>query len=490
MRSRWLPVTIGILSCVLAACSGDDDGGHTQQTLAEPPEFVSRDGALHGTLTVAQNTINVAGQSVMASVYNDLFVPPTLRVRPGDTIFLTLRNRIAQQTNLHYHGMNVSPLDNSDNVFIHVNPTDDFDYQVKIPTDHPMGLFYYHAHMHGLTEFQIGSGMSGGLVVDGILDSFPQLRDVTRRVMLLKDIQIRNGRVPDPPDSGEATMRTLNGQVNPLINIRPGETQLWSIGNIGADIYYHLSMDGLVFYEIARDGNPHTKVVARTELFLPTSSRVDVLVQGPSEGRYALNTMAIDMGPQGDMYPEVTLGTLVSSGAAEAPVVLPTDFLPVENLRGKPIAMRRTFTFFEDDSGDQFFINGQQFNPDVVNTRVTLGDIEEWTINNCSGENHVFHIHQLDFQVIEINGVEQPFIGRQDTVNLDYRDTDGPEDCPTDSDPHGRVKVLIPFTNPVILGKFVYHCHIGEHEDNGMMQVIEVVDDSGGPLEGPGHGHH
>ena len=73
------------------------------------------------------------------------------------------------------------------------------------------------------------------------------------------------------------------------------------------------------------------------------------------------------------------------------------------------------------------------------------------------------------------NGVPQPYVGRQDTVNLDYRDTDGPEDCPTDEDPRGRVKVLIPFTEETNVGKFVYHCHIGEHEDNGMMQVIEVV---------------
>jgi FtsP/CotA-like multicopper oxidase with cupredoxin domain len=92
---------------------------------------------------------------------------------------------------------------------------------------------------------------------------------------------------------------------------------------------------------------------------------------------------------------------------------------------------------------------------------VKLGSLEEWTIRNISGELHVFHIHQLDFQVTEVNGVKQAFIGYQDTVNVPYQ---------------GRVKILIPFTNPVIVGKFVYHCHILEHEDKGMMAVIQVRD--------------
>ncbi|MGH3583250.1 MAG: multicopper oxidase family protein, partial [Mycobacterium sp.] len=400
---------------------------------------------------------------------------------------LALRNRIAQPTNLHYHGMNVSPLGNSDNVFVHVGPGEDFDYEIAIPPDHPVGMFYYHAHQHGLTEFQIGSGLSGGLIVEGLLEPFPELRDLRQHVMLLKDIQIEDGMVADPPDSSMPTMRTLNGQVNPTIAMRPGETQLWRIGNVGADIYYHLQLEGHTFYEVARDGNRHDKIVPRDEILLPTSSRVEVLVQAGPAGHYALKTLAINMGPMGDMYPEVTLATMVAQGAAQQPIVLPSSLLPVDDLRGQPVQQQRSYRFSENMDGDQFYINGKQFDPNRVDTVVQLGDLEEWTLDNCSGENHVFHIHQLDFQVVEVNGVPQPFVGRQDTVNLDFRNTDGAEDCPTDADPHGRVKVLVPFTNPVILGKFVYHCHIGEHEDNGMMQVIEVVD--GPPFPGGSHGH-
>ena len=86
---------------------------------------------------------------------------------------------------------------------------------------------------------------------------------------------------------------------------------------------------------------------------------------------------------------------------------------------------------------------------------------------HATQELHVFHIHQTDFQVTERNGVPQPFVGHQDNVNVDF--------APTATSPPGQVKVLIDFRDPIIVGKFVYHCHILEHEDGGMMAVAEVV---------------
>src|SRR3972149_1470821 len=385
------------------ACN--NEGGGMGETFRNPPEISSSNGVLHATFRLDFSKIKVAGQKVTTRIYNGRFVPPTLRVRPGDVIRVKLRNFIDEMTNIHYHGMNVSPLGNSDNIFNMIVPTQTFDYEVQIPENHPEGLFYYHSHAMGLSEFQVFSGESGGLIVEGILDPFPQLRGIKERVMLLKDIQI-----------------------NP-------------------------------------DGT-----VPREEIFLPTSSRVEVLIQGGPKGVYEFRTLPINMGPQGDQYPEVTLATLISEGLQEEPVDLPTksEFPQIENLCDKPIdpENKKFFVFSENADGTTFFINGQQFDPNVINTMVELGDIQEWTIQNTSEEFHVFHIHQLDFQVCEENGVKQEFVGRQDTVNLPFATNGVP----------GEVKIVIPFTDPVILGKFVYHCHIMAHEDNGMMAVIEVCD--------------
>ena len=119
----------------------------------------------------------------------------------------------------------------------------------------------------------------------------------------------------------------------------------------------------------------------------------------------------------------------------------------------------------ENPDTGQFYINAQQFDANRIDAQVTLGTVEEWTIQNIANEQHVFHIHQLDFQVTEINGHAVPFVGHQDIVNL-----------PVGS----AVKILIPFTNPVIVGKFVFHCHIVSHEDAGMMATVEVVEPKAG----------
>ena len=153
------------------------------------------------------------------------------------------------------------------------------------------------------------------------------------------------------------------------------------------------------------------------------------------------------------------LATVRVEGAAVPPLALPKKLLPVADLRRR-ITDRRTIVFSESADGDTFFVDGRTFDPNRTDTRVKLGAIEEWTIRNKSGELHDFHIHQTHFQVTEVNHVRQRFDGYQDIVNVPV---------------HGEVKVVIPFTDPGIVGRFVYHCHLLSHEDKGMMATIEVM---------------
>jgi FtsP/CotA-like multicopper oxidase with cupredoxin domain len=468
-----LPVLL-ILGLMGMTCSNNGSGG--REMFRNPPEISSRNGVLHANFDVRFSKFKIGDKKVTSSVYNGSFIPPTLRVNPGDLIRLNLKNNIDQMTNLHYHGMNVTPISPSDDIFIMVTPTGEFEYEVPIPDGHSPGTYYYHAHAFGLTEYQIMSGLSGALIVEGELDPFPQLQGIPELIMDLKDIQIdSDGRVPMDIDPSGPTNITLNGQVNPVIKIRPGETQLWRIANIGADHYYPLQLEGLTMYEIARDGNLHNQIVEippGETLLLPVSSRVDVLVQGGPKGEYEFIDLPFNTGPQGDTYDGATLATLVSEGPSQEPIDLSTLVFPqLENLCDQPIPQnqKRTIVFSETADGDTFFINGKVFNPDIVDTTVKIGTLEEWTIQNTSQELHVFHIHQTDFQVCEVNGVKKPFIGYQDTVNLPYMGEDPNKQGP------GEVKIVINFRNPIIEGKFVYHCHIAEHEDNGMMAVIEAV---------------
>ncbi|HKH02343.1 MAG TPA: multicopper oxidase family protein [Bradyrhizobium sp.] len=431
-------------------------GPAASETFINPPEIVSSGGVLSATLTAKKARVRIGNKDVMARGYNGLYIPPTLRARPGDKIKLKLVNTLDAPTNLHYHGLEVSPLGRSDNVFIHLGTSEAFDYEIAIPRDQGPGLYWYHPHAHGLAESQVAGGMSGGLIIEGILDPFPELKGISERIMLLKDSEIDGDQIGQKADPAKST-RTLNGLVNPTVKIHPGETQFWRIGNIGANAYYRLQLEGHKFYQIAQDGNRLNQIVELKEVLLPPGSRVEVLVRGGAPGTYKFRSLAFKTGPQGDQNPEVTLATLISEGPAQPPVPLPSKLPPVADLRKQPVAHRREVVFTEGPG--KFFINGKQFDMDRVDTTVNLGDVEEWTIRNEADELHTFHIHQVDFQVVEVNGQKTPFMGVQDNVNVPVR---------------GVVKILVPFTDPLIVGKFVYHCHILSHEDKGMMAVIEV----------------
>lgn len=478
---------IAVLLWSVAAMAQSSD---SRPEYKDPPSLRSENGVLSVDMVVEMTKIEVGGKEVETLLYNGLFAPPTFHVRPGDKLEINLENRFDGGTNLHYHGTNVSPEQPQDNVYIDIEPGKNFQYTVNFPEDHPQGLFYYHPHYHSSTEYQIGSGLSGLLSVDGVLDPWPELQDITVRHIILRDIQIDNGKVPNPPDPGNPTMRLVNGLLNPTIPIKPGEVQLWRVGNIGADVFYDLEIEGHKMYEIARDGIRKNQAVEVDNILMPTSSRAEFLVVGGEPGEYIFRTREINMGPAGDPHPRTTLATLVSSGAAAGGPGLPETFPQIRDLREVDIACGRTYDMSETPDGSQFCINNVGTNMNVINTRVRIGNVEEWTINNCAAENHSFHHHQLQFQVVKVNGEDVPFTGWQDTVVVPYRaataefpdrckcNADGSEctdcTCPTAEDPYGQVVVRIPYTNPIIEGKAVYHCHIGEHEDAGMMQTIEM----------------
>jgi suppressor of ftsI len=454
--SAWLAAAV----VVLAGWSGNHVLFRGPVAFGEPPSVSSRAGLLAVTLTAQRSMVEIAGQKATAEVYNGSYTPPTLRVRPGDVIRLRLVNALNQPTNLHTHGLRVSPSGNSDNVFLTVPPGQAQDFEFRIPANHPSGLFWYHPHTHGLSNEQVRNGMSGALIVEGLLDSFPPLRGIRERVLLLKDMQLEDGKVANR-GIGDQTIRTVNGLVNPTMALRPGETELWRIGNVGANLYYRLQLDGHRLYQVARDGNRLARVVPTDEIVLPPGGRIEVLVQPHQPGEYTLRTLAMDTGPGGNQYPGTELATMQVAGDALPPRTLPRTLLPVQDLRGA-VTGRRTIVLSEGEvrGADVFYINGKSFDPARVDTRVRLGAVEEWTIQNESDELHDFHIHQGGFQLVQVNGVPQPLDGYYDTINVPVR---------------GEIKIIVPFTDSTDVGKFVYHCHLLSHEDKGMMATIEVT---------------
>jgi FtsP/CotA-like multicopper oxidase with cupredoxin domain len=433
------------------------------QPFAEPPVLASRGGVLRIDLRVSATTYAVAGTPIRGQAYDGTFIGPTLRVRPDDTISMRFHNQLSEPTNIHFHGFHASPSGISDNVLRIIPAHRTVPVRVRIPQDMAPGTYWYHSHEHGISEDQVMDGLSGVIVVAGEKRYLPPaLRGITEHVLALKDLQVKDGvALRRNIDSNKPTTRTVNGQVDPVLPVRPGETQLWRLANISADIWYRLRADGLRFTIIGQDANPMERVLTRRALLLPPGKRYDVLVQGPPAGSYRLRTLRYSTGPEGDTYPTRQLATIVSSGTMTAPATLPTSQRLPALLRprfaSQHVDRRRRIVFSESANGNSFFINGTQFKHDVVNQYVRLGDLEEWTIINTSKEQHPFHIHVNDFQVMSINGHRVRAPSPQDTVPLPV---------------HGRVVIRLRFTD--FTGRFVFHCHILNHEDGGMMQIVEV----------------
>ena len=442
-------------------CSPRQDRG---QQFTNPVILSSRDGQLHVDLVAADAAYAIDGHQFQGMLYNGQYVPPLWRVRAGDILTVTLHNQLAEETNLHFHGLCVSPLNNGDNVFLHINPGQKFTYQVAIPEKH-VGLFWYHPHAHGNVDRQIIGGLSGGIVVEGSERLYPFLKGLTERVLLLKHHPI--GRA----DYEELV--TVNGIVAPIISIRPGEAQFWQVGNIGADRFLRLKIDGMPFYLIGRDGYFVPRPIRMDEVILGPGQRFSAIVVGGQAGEHAFKSVGFKFDEHQPPLPEVDLGTVVSNGPAADVVAAEREVstqrvnqpLYVDIVRSSPVARRRTFTFSVNPRKTSFFINDQVFDENRTDVTVKLGDIEEWTILNKDSQYHDFHIHQIGFLVTEVNGAPTDFDGLRDTFSVP----------PARNGKPGEAKLIIPFTNPQIVGRFVFHCHVVKHEDKGMMMTVEVL---------------
>ena len=436
-----------------------------RRPLLQPQEIRSESGVLRAAIAAATGQVRLGDVVFDGSLYNGSYLPPLLRARLGDTMRITFRNDLPDPSNLHFHGMAVSPQGNSDNVFVHVHPGHQFDYEVHIPArgrQRP-GLFWYHPHAHGVVAKQILGGMSGGLVVDGFEALFPIVRGLPERFFLFKHAE----------PGGDREIISINGQLNPEVQVQPGELQFWRIANIGATLFIKFKIEDMPLYVMAIDGHPRSRPDRTTEFFIGPGQRIDAIAIGPHPGAYAMHTISFQNRAWKAPDPPQQLATIVSGGSGTPARHAEADVLNqrvasarwFDEVRSAPVARRRTLVYSRTPDRRAFMIDGRVMDENRIDQTVKLGDTEEWTIINTDQQYHSFHIHQTGFLVSEVNGVRQNDDSLRDTFSMFPATDRGPS----------VLKVVIPFTDTVIVGRFVYHCHAVDHEDKGMMGVVEVV---------------
>jgi FtsP/CotA-like multicopper oxidase with cupredoxin domain len=484
------------------------------ERFAEPALVTGVDGVVDVTLRVVEVpvTIREATQTrtELARTYNGQVPGPTISVYPGDYLKLHLYNDLPKNTdpacmgghpmntphcfnttNLHTHGLHVSPKVPSDNVFLEIPPLAEdpvrgkFDFCFALPVSHKPGTHWYHAHKHGSTAIQLVNGMAGALIVKDLPGQEPMagIKDVVFVIhetvgnAAVDVYQCQNG-------CGTKSSYLVNGLYKPTINIRPGEIQRWRFINATAT---PRGITNLTFTTaqqlIAVDGIYLPTPRKVTNFPLAPGNRQDYLVQFNTAGTTTVTKASIPF--PGCTIPEQVLMNVNVAGPAMS-MTLPTENPPLPTYLQKTLSAAsvqpeavsvtpdQTVVFSvanQQDCAGKFLINGQPFGPTAPPITVPLGATQIWEVQNSSNAPHPFHIHVNPFVVIEKNGTavppEQQFF--QDTVLI----------RPQQNGVNGSVKFITAFDN--FDGEFVIHCHILIHEDWGMMRKVVVQ----GPGVGP-----
>jgi suppressor of ftsI len=463
------------------------------------PSVVSNPPSVRSPLVL--KAINDPQTGKAAFSFDGREVPPVIRTRPGEDIRLTYVNEMSthsqedcvdapcmNMTNLHFHGLHVSPNAPQDDVItMMAMPGQSLHYVVNIPLDQPPGLYWYHTHPHGESYRQDLDGMSGAIVIDGMERYVPEVRHIREQILVLRD-QVAEGNDPAASElrrrveipatrCGASTEQpervfTVNGTVRPQIAIAPGEHQFWRILNASPDRYVDLKVDTEQLEIVALDGmplafhDPKRRVEFADHILVPPAGRVEAIVTGPKPGAHAsLRTLCFDTGPDGDPNPAMVLadivdapqpthGTLPDSVAPRLPVYKPVSRKLVTKIENSPSDFVVTFT--EDKKG--FYINGKKYGPlDPPMISVPIGAFHHWRVVNDTHEVHPFHIHQVHFLAYAQNGQHLKRPEWLDTVNVPVE---------------GNVDLMMDFTDPIIRGVSLFHCHLLSHEDKGMMAKI------------------
>jgi FtsP/CotA-like multicopper oxidase with cupredoxin domain len=445
--------------------------------------------------------------------YPAQFPAPTLQVQPGDTVNLTWHNRLgdapgpvlpqgALPTNLHTHGLIVSPLDEGDNAYRTILPNETYRSRVVIPSDHQPGVDWYHAHRHGYAADQVYGGLAGTLQIGDPLDPWPQYKGkYAERVfaltlgMMATDPKTGDRVLKDPNPGNNANLepygttwrKYVNGQFNPTLTIRPGETQIWSFVGMERNGDFNLGItDGngenpwqaTIF---SYDGNTNNVFPRETTLAPPVpfvfngptvledGARITMAVTAPAKPGtyYIVDNMHQRLKPMPQFWALATINVTGTPATEPTPNLTPNG--PVPDLYTVTPDQHRTFDWriVDDAQGRASFpINGYLF-PDSPLVPIQVGQVEEWLLVNNSTIDHVFHLHQTDFAVIRV-GSNQIQTGPRTTSANPYYYTSLRDSVDI---PPGQ-SVIIRFRVSPELGKYFFHCHILPHEDGGMMMGV------------------
>ena len=463
----------------LAACAPTSTQTPTGSTVSNqlPEDLASKDGKLDVTLTAAETMVPYGSSTRWAMTYNGTTAGPTLHVHPGDQLTITLVNNLSKETSLHTHGLHVSPT--QDDPFIMVEPGQSYTYTYDIPKNHAAGTFWYHPHVHGVTAEQVASGLSGAILVED-MDDDALAASTTNRVLVINDPPIAD---KNPWDSGNGGMSGMggmggmsgmdhgqssgvdmmtamigrsgpklltNGFEGITLASSKGKLERLHIVNATASSRLSFAYSGAKMILLSSEGGRLAAPIEIKNLTLASAERAEVILIPNTDGG-TLTAQRLSNEAGGELLGQSEKIATISPDSGTATSVVPSAFM-MANTRdlfaaAENVASSRVVTL----SGHMPpTIDGNLFDPNVVNFTAKKGTVQEWVIKNKTPMFHPIHIHTWGFQV-----KGEP--GWQDVVVVA---------------PNSEKVIRIAFDD--FAGTTVLHCHILDHEDTGMMAIIKV----------------
>jgi bilirubin oxidase len=449
--------------------------GQPLADLARLSNTSSTPGVFEATLVAQRATKSMlSGTTTEFWSYNNDVPGPLIDVFEGDTVRIRLDNRLSQETTVHWHGLPVPPAQDG-NPMDPIAPGASRTYEFTLPVG-SAGTYWYHPHPHEMTAEQVFRGMAGLLIVRSRTDPIPTA--IEEKLLVISDLRLAaDGTIPpntpmDWQTGREGNYVLVNGQNQPVLTIKPGQSQRWRVLNATNARYLRLALTGHTLTLIGTDGGLlGSPVPGLDEILLAPAERVEVIVTAnlSSAASAVLRSLPYDrggMGMMGSASTTIPLLTLNYTSAATAAIALPGALNSIADL-GVPTTTKRLVFSSGMGMGGMgggmmsFLIDGKSFDPSRVDLTSRVNEIEQWTIENRSSMDHPFHLHGTQFQVVSRSRggvtVAEPFLAWRDTVNV------------------AALETVVFKVVQRQLGRRIYHCHILEHESQGMMGVLEVV---------------